>query len=324
MPDARVIQSALASAGPHAAAIERLWWFMFWVAAVVFVVVMAALAGAVLLNGARRQGAETSHPAAPLSDRLLLRGVVAALGITVVVLFVWLIASIVTSEAVSSTGTGRAVSINLTGQQWSWHVEYEDAIPSRSVTTANEIHIPVGRPVVLKVTSRDVIHSFWVPNLNGKRDLIPGYTTALWLEADRPGVYRGQCAEFCGQQHAHMALYVTAEPEEAFNRWLDHLRQPAAEPSSADAQRGRDLFLATTCTQCHTIRGTVAGARLGPDLTHIASRGSIGAGTLSNTPEHLVRWIADPQEFKPGNRMPPADLGTDDVRAIAVYLGELR
>src|SRR5204863_1619820 len=141
-------------------------------------------------------------------------------------------------RTVASLQASSAISIAITGHQWWWEVQYEDAVPSRGVLTANEIHIPVNRPVVFKVTSRDVIHSFWVPNLQGKRDLIPGYTTAIWIQADRPGLFRGQCAEFCGLQHAHMAIDVIAESDADFEGWLDAMRQPARDPVDGGARRG--------------------------------------------------------------------------------------
>src|SRR4029079_14595470 len=172
------------------------------------------------------------------------------------------------------------VSIAITGHQWWWEIEYEDASADRRVTTANEIHIPVARPVVLKVTSRDVIHSFWAPNLHGKRDLIPGYTTAIWLQADRPGTFRGQCAEFCGRQHAHMAFELVAESDEDFNRWLDARRAPARAPDTDQQRRGRGGFTPARCAGCHEIQGTDAHGRFGPTLTHVGSRGTLGAGTL--------------------------------------------
>jgi cytochrome c oxidase subunit 2 len=190
--------------------------------------------------------------------------------------------------------------------------------------TANELHIPTGRPIVLKVTSRDVIHSFWVPNLQGKRDLIPGYTTALWLQADRTGVFRGQCAEFCGLQHAHMALDVVAESDRDFEGWLDAMRQPGRAPPEPAARRGHDVFMQARCAGCHTIRGTEAAGQTAPDLTHIATRSTLGAGTLPNTPENLTAWIQDPQRVKPGNQMPPNPLAADDLQALVAYLETLR
>jgi cytochrome c oxidase subunit 2 len=250
--------------------------------------------------------------------------VTAATAVTVLILFGFLLSSLWTSRAIASVRPEQALSIHIIGHQWWWEVEYEDGTPSQRMLTANEIHIPVGRPVVFKVTSRDVIHSFWVPNLDGKRDLIPGYTTAIWLQATRPGLFRGQCAEFCGLQHAHMAIDVTAEPEDAFNRWLDARRAAASAPTGDRERRGHDVFMAARCAGCHTIRGTDANGRVAPDLTHIASRDSIGAGTLPNTPEHLAGWLVNPQASKPGNQMPPNPLASDDMQALVAYLETLR
>jgi cytochrome c oxidase subunit 2 len=225
---------------------------------------------------------------------------------------------------VASLGASSALSIAVTGHQWWWEIEYEDGVASRRMRTANEIHLPIGRPVVIKVTSRDVIHSFWVPNLQGKRDLIPGYTTAIWLQADRPGIFRGQCAEFCGLQHAHMAFDVVAETEAEFERWLQGRRQSAREPQNAVERQGHEVFMTTRCASCHTVRGTAANGQIAPDLTHVASRSTLGAGTLPNTPEHLAAWIRDPQASKPGNQMPPNPLSSEQARALLAYLATLQ
>ena len=328
MTASSVLQSALDPAGPQAARISHLWWLMFWATTAVFIVVMAFL-GWAIVRGVRLRSREHEESGALLKanttrERALMRGVAVAVGATIAILFVLLVASVSTGRAVGSLGASSAVSIVVTGHQWWWQVEYEDQIPSQRVKTANEIHIPIGRPVVLKVTSTDVIHSFWVPNLHGKRDLIPGYTTAIWIQADRPGVYRGQCAEFCGYQHAHMAFYVTAETDDEFQRWLAAERQPSATPTGDLERHGRDVFLASTCAQCHAIRGTIAGATLGPELTHVASRGTIGAGTLPNSRGHLAGWVVDSQSIKPGNRMPPNGIGGDDLQALLAYLETLK
>jgi cytochrome c oxidase subunit 2 len=197
-------------------------------------------------------------------------------------------------------------------------------VPQQNVTTANEIHVPVGRPVVFEVTSRDVIHSFWAPNLNGKKDLIPGYQRSLWFKADTPGVYRGQCAEFCGHQHAKMAFFIVAEPPAQFAAWLDAQRKPAPQPTDSVAHRGLQVFLASPCVMCHAIQGTSAGATFGPNLTHLASRRTIAAGTLPNTRGNLAGWIVDPQRIKPGANMPPNGLHPQDLQALLTYLQGLK
>ena len=307
--------------GAPAAAIYWLWTLMLIVCSAVLVVVLAFVVAA-LWRGKRR----TTQPELnEQSTRALTRSVGGSVALTVVILLGLLVASIATGRAVSSKPpASSAVTIAITGHQWWWEVQYEDAVPERRISTANELHIPTNRPVVLKVTSRDVIHSFWVPNLQGKRDLIPGYTTAIWLQADRPGRYRGQCAEFCGLQHAHMAFDVVAESNEAFDAWRTEMLQPAREPPDPAATTGHDVFMQARCPACHTVRGTQAAGLAGPDLTHVARRTTLGAGTLPNTPEHLTAWIRDPQASKPGNQMPPNPLPADALQSLVAYLQTLR
>jgi cytochrome c oxidase subunit 2 len=315
-----IVQSVLAPAGAQAFSILQLWSLMLWVSAAVFTIVLAFVFAAVL-RGVRRSSTESP---ASISAHTLSRSVGAAVAVTVVILIGLLVASVWTGRTVASLHASSAVTIDITGHQWWWEIEYEDGVPSRRVRTANEIHIPIEQPVVFKVTSRDVIHSFWVPNLQGKRDLIPGYTTAIWLQADRAGVFRGQCAEFCGLQHAHMALDVIAEPRADFERWLDAMRQPARTPQDDVQRRGRDVFMTARCAGCHTVNGSEAHGQVAPDLTHIATRSTLGAGTLPNTREHLFSWIRDPQQSKPGNQMPPNPLAPADSNALLAYLDTLR
>lgn len=315
-----VNQSVLSPAGTQASSIHALWSLMLWTCIVVFVVVLLAVLVAFVRGLRREPDDDSSLP----SEKSLSRSVAVAVGLTVVVLLGLLTVSILTTRAVGSLEASSAITIALTGHQWWWEVQYEDAVPSRRMTTANELHIPINRPVVFKVTSRDVIHSFWVPNLQGKRDLIPGYTTAIWLQADRRGVFRGQCAEFCGMQHAHMALDVVAESDQKFEGWLDAMRQPARDPPDEITRRGRDLFMQARCASCHTIRGSDAAGQIAPDLTHVATRSTLGAGTLPNTPDNLAAWIQDSQHTKPGNQMPPNPLPADDLLALVAYLRTLR
>jgi cytochrome c oxidase subunit 2 len=189
------------------------------------------------------------------------------------------------------------------------------------VRTANELRLPVGRPVHIHLQSIDVIHSFWVPTLHGKRDAIPGHQTEIWLRADKTGQYRGQCAEFCGLQHAHMALAVIVESPDAFERWLTAQRNEVPSAESPQAQRGRTIVEHGPCSTCHAVRGTDAGGRVGPDLTHVAARTTIAAGTLPTSAGNLRQWIDDPQHFKPGSRMPALGLTRDDIDAVVAYLG---
>jgi cytochrome c oxidase subunit 2 len=190
--------------------------------------------------------------------------------------------------------------------------------------TANEIHIPVGRPVMIRGTSNDVIHSLWVPNLHGKRDLIPSRTTTEWIQADSPGAYRGQCAEFCGLQHAHMALWVVAEPQEKFKAWMQQQLQPAVQPSDPVRQRGEQVFVNNACVFCHTIRGTTAAGQVAPDLTHFGSRKSLAAGTLPNNKGNLGGWISDPQSIKPGNHMATIAVNSEDLQPLLEYIEGLK
>jgi cytochrome c oxidase subunit 2 len=315
-----IVQSVLNPAGAQALSIHRLWSLMFWVSATVFATVLTLILIAVA-RGVRRDSADES--AGP-SQQALSRGVVAGVAATVAILIGLLGVSVWTGRTVASLRAWSAVTIDVVGHQWWWEIEYEDGIPSRRVRTANEIHVPVGQPVVFKLTSRDVIHSFWIPNLQGKRDLIPGYTTAIWLQADRAGVFRGQCAEFCGLQHAHMALDVVAESAADFERWLDGMRQAAREPQTDSEVRGRELFMTARCASCHTINGTEAHGQVAPDLTHVASRRTLGAGTLPNSRQQLAQWVRDPQHSKPGNQMPPNPLPSDDIDILLAYLDTLR
>jgi cytochrome c oxidase subunit II len=322
-------QSALDPAGPQADRIGQLWWFMFWACTAVFIVVMMALAYAIV-RGRRARQSTTDSPIErsiitpdPQGERRMTRVISAAVALTVLILFAMLIFEFATSRSLKSLASPEPLVIQLTGHQWWWDVKYDDPLPANIVTTANEIHIPVGQPILLKGTSTDVIHSFWVPNLHGKRDLIPGQQSIIWFQADKPGVYRGQCAEFCGYQHAKMALLVIAESVEDFNAWLAHQRQAAVSPTDVERQRGQQIFLSSPCVMCHTIRGTIASSRFGPDLTHLADRETIAAGTLTNTEKHLANWVTNSQEIKPGNRMPNVPLKGEDLQTLLSYLTSL-
>jgi cytochrome c oxidase subunit 2 len=302
----------LAPGGVQAAHIADLWWLAFWVCTAVFVAIMVALAWA--LWRAPRSAADTQpdEPALPTEKRAT-RVVSAAVAVSSVLLVGLLVASFLTDRALAMLPRTDAVTLRVTAHQWWWEVTYEDALPDRVFSTANEIHIPVGRPIVATLSSDDVIHSFWVPSLHGKKDLIPAGRDDH-AARDEPGEYRGFCAEFCGLQHAFMALRVVAEPAAKFDAWAEAQRQPAPEPADAAARRGRDLFLSGSCMLCHAVQGTPAQARKAPDLTHVASRSRLAAGRLLNTPEDLERWIRDPQLIKPGVRMPAHPLSDEDMR----------
>jgi len=302
-------------ATPQADAITDMHWLMFWVLGAVFALVLAALAIAV----SRRSRA----PIAGGKDPRFF-AVAAATGVTCAILLLLLVASVVTGRAVSTPPEANALDIAITGHQWWWEVRYPAAVADDEVLTANEIHVPVGRSVRLHLASTDVIHSFWAPNLNGKKDLIPGRSTGMTFRVLRAGTYEGRCAEFCGYQHAHMGFRVVAEPPSEFEAWLESQRLPAAEPGDAARVHGHEVFLAGPCVNCHAIRGAGAFGRKGPDLTHLASRSTIAAATLPNTTGHLAGWIADSQRIKPGNRMPPNVLPSGDLLDLVAYLRSLR
>ena len=309
------VQSALDAAGPQAARIESLWWLMFYLLTAIYVIVMI-----VVLVSALRRRTETTDVAK--QEQRASRTVTGAVAATIVILFGLLLSSFLVGRALNSAlpATGNELTIEITGHQWWWAVRYNHPAPNQVVMTANEIRIPVGRPVRFKLNSTDVIHSFWVPNLHGKTDLIPSHPAETWLQADHPGVYRGQCAEFCGLQHAHMSFEVIAEPEQQFQAWYAAQVQSAVQPATPQQVRGQQVFLNSTCVMCHRIQGTDAGGNVGPDLTHVAGRQTIAAGTLANTRENLRRWIVDPQQIKPGNHMPPNPLQPDDLEALLDYL----
>jgi cytochrome c oxidase subunit II len=310
------MHSVLSAAGVQAQHIEAHWWLTLWVTFAVTVIVLGVLGIAV------RRGARATNPSN--DDGTLRTSIGAATGLTVVILFGLLVHSIMTSRALAAERASGALNIEVTAQQWWWSVEYQHPEPEQRVRTANELHIPVGRPVSIKLLANDVIHSFWVPALNGKLDAIPGHESTLWIRAERAGVYRGQCAEYCGFQHAHMAIIVVAEPPEEFERWIQAQRQTAHQPSSDQERRGLQLVQQSACVMCHTIRGTAAAGRIAPDLTHLASRSTIATGVLPRTAAHLADWIRDPQAIKPGNRMPALALSDADRAAIVAYLEQLR
>jgi len=318
------IQSALNPAGPNAGSLARLWWLMFYVNTAVYVLVMIALV--IAIRKGRRQS--DLNPVLTLSAQTETRRrntVLSAVIVTTLVLFVFLIYSFSTGRSLTADiGQKNGLSIEVTGRQWWWEVRYNDVDASNIFTTANEIHIPVGVPVLFTLQGGDVIHSFWVPNLAGKKDLIPGKISTQWLQADKPGVYRGQCAEYCGLQHARMAFWIVADTPEQFIAWRQNQTQSSVPPSTDSQRRGQQVFLSSTCVMCHTINGTTAGSNFGPNLTHVGSRNTIAAATLSNTREHLARWIVDSQQFKPGNKMPQNNLGQDDLNALVDYLQSLK
>lgn len=315
-PGALAVQSALHPAGVQAEQIAWLWWLMLAVCTVVFVLVLAALAWAVW----RGRSADAARP----SQARLTMGVGIAIGVSLVTLYGLLFASVTVGRGIAALEYEKPLEIDITGYQWWWHVKYPGEQPYLEATTANEIHLPVGRHTRITLRSGDVIHSLWIPNLHGKVDMVPGRANEMWLRADRPGIFRAQCAEFCGMQHAHMALTVVAEPNDQFEGWLASQRLPAQPAPAGAALRGQQIFNTGPCAMCHSIRGTIAGGRTAPDLTHVATRSTLGAGTLPNTPENMAAWIHNPHARKPGNKMPSTELRAEDLRALVAYLQTLK
>ena len=319
-------QSAIDAAGIQAGRLESLWWIFFWVTAVVYVIVMIVLLTA-LFRGkkVREDAAPETRPSEhrEARARYVIKGLVA---VTLVVLFTLMFTSFRTGAAINSLSTDPPdLAIKVIGHQWWWEINYQDnETPSKNVTTANEIHVPIGRTVKLMLESNDVIHSLWMPNLHGKKDLIPIYPTTFYFRADKPGIYWGQCAEFCGYQHAKMRIMITAESAEEFEKWMNAGRQTPPSPTATLEARGRDIFTSSVCAQCHTIQGTIAAARVGPDLTHIASRPYIAAGSLQNNSDNLTSWIRDPQAIKPGIKMPMNQYSDEDMKALVAYLTSLK
>jgi cytochrome c oxidase subunit 2 len=314
---------ALRAAGPQAAHIADLWWVTLAVCVFVFVAVLAVLGWA--LWRAPRAEPGTS-PVAPTvkAEKTAGWGVIAAVAVSVVLLIGLLVASVMTDHALAQLSHADGLHVEITAHDWWWAVSYDDPQPERTFTTANELYIPVGRPVVVTLTSDDVIHSFWVPSLHGKKDLIPGRVATIEFRADQAGQYRGVCAEFCGLQHAFMAFDVVALPPAQFEAWAEAQRKPGVESEDAAARRGRELFLSGSCMLCHAIAGTTANAHKAPDLTHFASRAHIGAGRVSNTTANLAAWILDPQQIKPGVNMPAHLLPAEELNALVAYLGTLK
>jgi cytochrome c oxidase subunit II len=302
-------QSALDPAGPSAGRLAALWWGLFAVAAAVWLVVVFLVVCAVVL----RRGREVK-PRGGGTSAVVIAGIV----LPTVVLLATFGVAVGVMRAEAAPPRPPVMTIEVVGHIWWWEVRYP------GFATANEIHIPVGQAVDVKLRTADVIHSFWVPSLTSKRDLVPNETNELWLQADKAGTYRGQCAEFCGVEHAGMSFLVVAQPADDFQAWLADQARPAPTPPGGPAARGEQVFTSASCASCHTVRGTSAKGTVGPDLTHFGSRQELGAGVAPNEPGWLGGWIANSQTLKPGNLMPPQPLASQDLQAVIAYLESLK
>jgi cytochrome c oxidase subunit II len=302
--------SALHPRGPASQRIDGLWWFLFWVALGVFTVVIG-----MLLFGLFRRRRDEATERGGGETAVVLLGIIAP----AIILTAVFVVSLHDLNALSAPVKSEAMTIDVIGHDWWWEVRY----PAQHVVTANEIHIPVGQPVLLHLSTADVIHSFWVPQLSQKTDMITGKVNRMLLQADRPGIYRGQCAEFCGLEHARMSFLVIAESRSQFDAWVGAESQPSGPVAGAAAQ-GKRVFLTSTCVSCHAIQGTSAAGTDGPDLTHFGSRRTIAANTVPNTRGNLSGWIEDPQGIKPGALMPPAVVEPRQLDALVTYLEGLK
>lgn len=304
----------LASGGTQGGTVTPL----LWASTTFSLFIIFAIALLVVIGSFRKRARGHEIPPAARHEAGLT-WIAGGVAFTVVGLLVFMVWTVHDMAASASAPVEPQLTIEVRAHQWWWEFRYLDKDPSRIFTTANELHIPVGQPVRFRLVGTDVIHSFWLPQLGGKTDVIPGQTNTAWLEAKVRGVYRGQCAEYCGAQHAHMALLAYADAPADFVKWWAAQLQPAAAPATEEARTGASDFIAR-CGACHTLRGTAAGGRLGPDLSHLMSRSTLAAGTLPNTVAYLSGWISNPQTVKPDAQMPNLDLSAPELAAIRSYL----
>lgn len=306
--------NALDPRGSGASRIADLTYLLLWTSVAVFGVVLVLLFAGVVRG--RKKSNDVDKTEVRWGEPFI---VIAGVVVPALILGAVFVVSVRDQAALSKASAGAKMTIQVVGHLWWWEARY----PNGAVT-ANEIHIPVGETVRVELTTDDVIHSFWVPQLQAKTDMVNGRTNYMALDADRPGRYRGQCAEFCGLEHAQMVFYVVAQPPAQFESWLANQAADAASLPIGTVTAGRDVFLEESCAGCHTVRGTEAAGTLGPDLTHLAGRRTIAAGTLDNTRAGLERWILHPQNVKPGTIMPPTSLSDTELNALLDYLQGLR
>jgi cytochrome c oxidase subunit 2 len=304
-------------AGSPAREISPLLWGLITLSVVVVVLVATAVVVGIVM---RTQRASDPRQVVTEESRPGLAWIYGTTAVSILALVACIAWTLVTMTSTANPAAAQGLTVDVSAAQWWWRFAYQpmtgDGPP---MVTANELHIPVGVPVRLRISSSDVIHSFWIPAIGGKTDAVPGQVNEAWLEADKPGVYRGQCAEFCGQQHTQMALFVIAEPQTSYDTWREHQQ---SEPSIGLAPEGEALFVAS-CGNCHAVRGTAATGDRGPDLTHLMSRSTLAAGALPNTRGDLAGWIADPQGIKPGTKMPVVALSGPQLQSILDYLDTL-
>ena len=316
------VQSPLAPAGTQAGSLFSLLQLMTWVCGIMYALVLLFL-GWSIVRVLRRTDADVA-PSVDPADRGLNRSMLAWGALIVIGLTVLASASFLVDRHLGSLRGEEVLRVRVTGHQWWWRIAYQDAATGRWIETANELHLPAGRTARIELGSSDVIHSFWVPNVAGKLDVIPGRANSIDLTPHRIGWFRGQCAEFCGAQHAHMAFDVKIESPAEFARWLSVQARPATPPENPVLVRGAAIVAQGACAMCHAVRGTAATGRPGPDLTHVGSRRSIAAGTLTMSRGSLQGWIANPRALKPGTTMPTVPLDGADADAVAAYLESLK
>ncbi len=312
----------LDAAGERAQAVLPLTWLTLIISIIVCVVIGVLLWIAVRRNSVAG-GIDQLRALAPSHGRNGLKWIGVGVAISGVPLLATLIWTMVALAAVSGPPEDSSLTVDVTGHQWWWEVRYDAGRPDQTFATANEMHIPAGERVLVRLHGGDVIHSFWVPKLTGKTDTIPGQTNLSWIQARQPGRYSGQCTEYCGVQHAHMAIEVIAEPKADFDRWRMRQLEPAPAPATAEQMRGMSV-VEYRCGLCHQVRGTSAGAVAAPDLTHVMSRRTIAAGTLPTGPGTLAEWIEAPQAIKPGNLMPAQNLAPQQLSDALAYLETLQ
>ena len=322
VPAAKWPLNYLTTHGPRADSATVLTWGLSALSIIVVLIIAVAVLAAVMVRRQRSPVADFSVLNVSRTGGGMM-WIYVGLPLTVAALFGALVWTMLVIARIDAPPTEPHLTLEVTGNQWWWEVRYLGADPAQTFTTANEIHIPVGQPVLVKLFGGDVIHSFWAPALTGKTDTIPGRTNLTWLQADRPGVYFGQCTEYCGVQHAHMAFSVVAQSPNAFAAWRAAQLPAASAPEGADAVQGQSVFV-TSCGKCHTIRGTGSLGNKGPDLTHLMSRAHIAAGLLDNNIDNLSGWISDPQALKPGALMPATYLSGLQLHAVVAYLETLK